>query len=248
MKKTFRAILAVTILSILVMPSAFAQFNVNWGTSQDDGNFGYQDLGTWFKNNGYAPDQASGENFAKTGYIGFNGGDADPYYFGPTTSATLQVVQRIAGNADLTTLGYYTGSGAGKTLTQVLGLNQNGPATVNNLSNPFGLYFSSPDNYRSSTYNTWYTNRAENSQAGVPNNAGGDPQALIYSLGKGQWLIAWDDMDVTTGLSDRDYNDAYVKLTTTVNPEPVSSLLFALGGLVLAAGIFMQQRKAVAVR
>lgn len=221
MKKLIYLAILPAFVSILCVSDASAQFNVNWGTSADDGNAGYTDLGTWFKNNGYAADQASGENLAKTGYIGYNAGDADPFAWAAAPSVTFDVVQRQAGNADLTRIGYYTGSGAGKSMTQVLGLNQNGPATAS-VGGPFGLYFNTPTEWRGTTYVNWFTDRAENA---------GDPQALIYSLGRNAWLIAWEDLRYAGTSTDRDFNDAYLKLTVT--PEPVSMMLFGLGAAMM---------------
>ena len=124
MKKFFLPIFLV-LVSLLTVQPAHAQFNVDWGVSNDTGNFGFTDLGTWFKDNGYAADQAAGESFAKTGYIGFGAGDSDPFSFKGGKS-TFEVVARNSGNASLTSFGYYLGTGAGKSLTEVLGAGSNG--------------------------------------------------------------------------------------------------------------------------
>jgi len=57
---------------------------------------------------------------------------------------------------------------------------------------------------------------------------------LIYELRPGsEWLLAWEDLDATTLQTDNDYNDMFVKIKAV--PEPISSVLFLLGGGVFAA-------------
>ena len=94
----------------------------------------------------------------------------------------------------------------------------------------FGLYISTPEN------KTWYTDRTQNAseQGGSFFNGDGlgDPQALIYVLKPGkEWLVAFEDLNAT-GSTDNDYNDMFVKVTAV--PEPVSTVLFLLGGATLA--------------
>lgn len=216
---------------LVVAPkNSFSEFDVDWGVSDDDGTtLGYEGLGTWFVNEGYFSDQGSAETFAQTGYIGYNSGDADPFSWNIAMPTRFEIVQEIAGDADINTLGYYTGSGGAKTLTGIFGGTESGP-TLLTISDPFGLYLKARDD------KFWYTDRTENIlQAFPPANAGGDPQALIYELKPGtEWLVAWDDFDVTDKVggmgfrSDRDYNDMYVKVVAT--PEPVSTVLFLVGG------------------
>ncbi len=243
MKKFFLPVFFL-LLSFLSIQPAHAQFNVDWGTSNDTGNFGFTDLGAWFKDNGYAANQAAGENFAKTGYIGHGSSDSDPFFFKGGESK-FEVVARNSGNASLTSFGYYLGTGAGKSLTGVLGAGVNGPQTVNTGSN-FGVYMNAPASYHSPHNLNWFTDRAENlsqQTGGSSTNAGGDPQALIYKIAQDKYLVAWDDLNysnIAPGQSDRDFNDAYLKVTVT--PEPINMALFGLGAGALGLAGFRRRK------
>jgi hypothetical protein len=122
-------------------------------------------------------------------------------------------------------------------LTQIFGGIENGPKTLA-INQPFGLYLQTPEK------KIWYTDRGENDQQQGPlkhivNN--GYPQGLIYELNpKQEWLVAWEDLDATKLGADRDYNDMYVKVTMV--PEPISSVLFLLGGGVLTAAARMRKK------
>ncbi len=224
---------------------ASAQFSVDWGTSSDTGNAGYTDLNNWFSSNGY------GSVNAQTDYIGYGAADSDAFSFG-AGEYDFQIVQQIAGNADLTKFGYYTGAGLGKALTESLGAGSTGPVSQA-ISESFGLYMSAPVQWRSATSATWYTDRAENDAAQVgatQTNAGGDAQALIYKLSQSEWLVAWEDLNyanTTSGQSDHDYNDAYLKITSkpTVTPEPVSMALFGMGAGALGLKRLRRKKKSL---
>lgn len=247
MKKFFVAvILAVSLVAS--QPAAFAKFSVDWGTSNDPShNIGFEDLGKWFSSNGYASDPLTGTLYAQTGYIGFGAEDSDPFSFG-AGNYSLQIVQQIAGNADLTSFGYYTGAGLGKALSnKILAAGDLGPKNVSTNSS-FGLYMNAPEGFRDPDTTNWFSDRAENAanQTGSSKtNAGSDPQALIYQLNKSQWLVAWEDLNYTNGgpggTTDRDFNDTFLKVTVT--PEPLSMALFALGGGALAAAAYRRRRK-----
>lgn len=246
-KRIFTSISSLLFLAIILLApaTAFAQFDADFGKSHDSGNFGYEDLGKWFFNNGFAASQSAGETFAQNGYIGHGAADSDPYFFN-AGHYTFSLAQQIAQNADLAKFGVYTGTGLGKSLTEVLGAGETGPKGQN-ISNAFGLYLNTPTEYRNNTTTNWFTDRSENASnqtGGSPLNSGGDPQALIYKLSGQEWLVAWEDLDfsnTTTGHSDHDFNDAYLKITAT--PEPVSMALFGLGSTVLAAGGLRKRRK-----
>lgn len=225
MKRVFTLTFALLVTLCVLPSSAHAQFNVDWGTSNDNGNPGYTDLGAWFFTNGYSADQASGETKAKTGYVGYGAGDSDPFFFGAAPSVQFEAVGRNAGNAAQTSFGYYTGQGGSKSHTQVLAPLQNGPLTTP-ISESFGLFIDTPTGWQSATLNKWYSDRAENA---------GNIQALIYPLAEREWLVAWEDLSYASfgpGGSDRDFNDLYVKVTVT--PEPASMALFGLGAGLLA--------------
>jgi hypothetical protein len=230
-KKQFLVVLSL--FAVLLASPAFAQYSVNFGTSSDNGHTGDADLNTWFTTNGYAINAA-------TDYIGHGAADSDPFLFN-AGATTFEVVSRLAGNAAFESFGFYTGAGAGKTLTEVLGNGANGP-TVGNPGSPWGVYMNAPTSYHSPNSLNWFSDRSENlanQTGGSTTNKGGDPQALIYKLTDNQYLLAWEDLDYTNfqpGQSDRDFNDAYLKVTVT--PEPASMLLFGLGaGLLGLAGI-----------
>ncbi len=223
---------------------AFCEFDVIWGVSDDDGLTGHKQLGQWLVDNSYFNDFDDADFFAKTGYTGFNSGDQDPFYWNltQTQSFSVQIVQEVAGFSDFNTLGYYTGSGDTKSLTQIFSGTEEDSRTLM-VNQPFGLYLGTPEQ------NTWYTDNNENDQQnGILRSLkreGGHPQGLIYELKKNEeWLVAWEDLDATKLSVDRDYNDMYVKLTsTTVAPEPVSSTLFLLGGGALTAARMKRARK-----
>ena len=237
MKKLSIVFAAIVVTFLAVNAPAFAQFDVDWGTSNDTGNSGFTDLNNWFSSNGY------GSINAQTDYIGHNAADSDPFLFA-SGHTTFEVVSRLAGNANLTSFGYYTGSVGGKVLTEVLGAGVNGPATVNTPGS-FGVYLSAPQYYQAGPLLNWYSSRGENAydQNGASHtNPGGDPQALIYKLNPSSYLLAWEDLDYSgIGGTDRDFNDAYLKITTT--PEPISMALFGLGGGVMAAAGYRKRRK-----
>ena len=253
MKKNLMVVAGL--LTILFCSPAFAQFDVDWGTSNDTGNFGFDDLGQWLFDNGYAASQSAGADFAKTGYVGHNGPDSDPFSFDPG-SATFEVVQSLAGNSNLTSFGFYTGSGVGKSLTEVLGAGSAGPSD-SSAGSDWGVYINTPKWFQGDQYVNWFTGRAENDAdqtGGSDQNAGGDPQGLIYKLNSNQYLVAWEDVDYTNqnpgNGGDRDFNDAYLKITLkdggpTVNPEPISSALFALGGGAMAYNARRKKKKSL---
>lgn len=242
MKNSKKIALFVLTLAFFQVP-AFAQFSVDWGTSNDTGNSGFTDLNSWFSANGY------GSVNAQTDYIGYGAADSDPFSFG-AGNYNFQIVQQVAGNADLTKFGFYTGTGIGKSLTESLAAGVTGPVNQT-ISQNFGLYMSAPVQWRSSTYATWFTDRAENdaNQIGATQtNAGGDAQALIYKLSQSEWLVAWEDLNyanTSSGQSDHDYNDAYLKITLkpTVTPEPVSMALFGVGAGALGLKRLRRKKK-----
>jgi hypothetical protein len=216
---------------------AYSEFSVDWGTSLDNGQTGDRNIAQWLVGNGYYNNLSDAQNFAQTGYIGYNQGDADPFYWQTEQPVSAQIVQELAGYADLNTFGYYTGSGNSKNLNQILSGTENGPV-IFSVSQPFGFYLSTPEQ------NLWFTDRAENGQqSGALKKLGGNAQGLIYELVPNQeWLLAWEDLDATKIISDRDYNDMYVKIT--VAPEPVSSVLFVIGSGVMAAAVRFRMKKA----
>lgn len=237
-----KKVFSVCVVSLVILgagaKNAFCEFDVPWGLTNDKGFKGMtgdQFLAQWLAGNGYYDNLSDAGAFAKTGYIGYDGGDADPYYWNLTQPVTFEIVYENARYADDNILGYYSGSVSAKTLTPILNGKEDGPKELL-ISRPFGLYLGTPEN------NFWYTDRGENDQKGALKNIGGDPQGLIYELKHNEeWLVAWEDLDVTQNRSDRDYNDMYLKVTA-VAPEPVSSALFMIGGGVLTAAVRMRKR------
>jgi hypothetical protein len=217
---------------------AFCQFEVDWGKSFDSGNFGYKDIGQWLVENNYYDSLEQATAFAKEGYLGALEGDADPYYWSVAQPVSVEVVQELASFSDENILGFYTGGGHFKTMTQIFGGTEQGPTSLS-ISDPFGLYVQTPQQF------TWFTDRGENDdQKGGLRRRGGNAQALIYELKPdAEWLVAWEDLDATRlEKSDRDYQDMFVKLT--VVPEPISSALFVLGGGALGAARWRKRKKA----
>ncbi len=204
----------------------FAGFEANWGNSDGD-----HQLARWMVQNGYYSDYNQALDFSRTGYVGHGGGDSDPYSWNLSQPVSFEIVGEESAHQDYSTLGFYTGSGASKNLSEIFGGLENGPKTVT-INEQFGLYLGIWEGMK------WYTDRTENNhQLGSPLNIGGDSQALIYELKPGQeWLIAWEDLDTTQSWADKDFNDMYVKLSTSTSvPEPISSTLFLLGSGLLAA-------------
>ena len=239
MAKRISAVLLIVAVIMLYPNLAHARFGVDWRNSADNPSMkGTDYLATWLVDNNYYTNLNTAKAFARTGYIGHDRSDADPFYWNMgKDSTTFKVEQEIAGYADSNILGFYQGSGSSKTLTQIFGGTENGPKTLS-ISGDFGLYLNTPEN------NFWYTNRRENKseQDGRFYNRDrrGDPQALIYELVKGkEWLVAWEDLDATRRGSDNDYNDMYVKVTAT--PEPISAALFLIGGSVV--GLFNSRKR-----
>jgi hypothetical protein len=227
------------------MPSqAWAKFDVIWDYSDDTGQheLGYKLIGEWMVDNGYYTNLGDAELFAKTGYIGSELADPDPYYWDLDNAFDIEIVEENAGFDFFNTLGYYTGSGESKSLSQIFGGTEDGVKNFQ-ITESFGLYLEAPKPHSWFQTNTWFTDRTENEDqlARVTNNEGGDPQALIYELKKDQeWLVAWEDLDATLKSSDNDYNDMFVKIS--VVPEPVSTTLFFLGGGVMTFA-HMRRRK-----
>lgn len=241
MKKLIFIGLSILSLAFSQAPAS-AQFSVDWGYSNDTGNLGYEDLGQWFADNGYASDAASGALFAQTGFIGNNGSDPDAFYWN-SGEYQLSLVQQVAGNAPFTSFGVQGGTAD---LTS-----SSGPINISE-GQDFRLFMNTPTSYNSIHTHNWSTDRSLNAsqQTGpTPTNAGGDPQALIYALNSEEWLVAWEDLDYsnqTQGQSDRDYNDAYLKITrsnVTVTPEPVSMALFGLGAGALSLKRLRRKKK-----
>ncbi len=227
----------IGLIVLLTTAPAFAQFSVDWGTSFDpatrDGyTMGYDYLADWLYYT-YDPghtkfsDFGAARIFAQTGYIGYNAGDADPFYFLGNLDNTVQVQQEIAGYQYTSTLGYYL-MGNPSVKTQLFDGGQVGPTTFHTTSQ-FGFYLNTPNGQDMNNPGTWsyfYTDRTLN---------GNTPTALIYQLEPNKWLVAWEDIDPSgkgAGVTDRDYNDMY--MTVTATPEPVSAGLFLLGGGALA--------------
>ncbi len=232
LKNLCLSFLIIFAVSAIGMKEAYGEFDTDWSNTFDAGltdMTGDELLAQWLVVNGYYANFSEAQHFALTGYIGYNNADPDPYFWNLTNPFSMQIVEENARFADENLLGTYTGSGSGKILTQVFNGTETGPQTLS-VSGPFGLYLATPE------HKTWYTDRAENTQQnGTLKRSGGNPQGLIYELKPGEeWLVAWEDKDATRMQTDRDYNDMYVKITSVV-PEPISCVLYLLGGGALAA-------------
>ncbi|MFH0826866.1 MAG: hypothetical protein V1923_03140 [Candidatus Omnitrophota bacterium] len=213
---------------------SFCQETVlDWGS--DEAGYGYEVIAKWLVENGYYSSLDEARAFAETGSIGYQDNFATPFYWKIKQPIEVTIVQERAVFADQNRLGYYTGGGSFKTLTEILSGSEIGPKTLT-ISRPFGFYLSTPQN------NIWFTDRGENDvQSGPSRRKGGIPQALIYELKQGkEWLVAWEDLDATTLDSDRDYNDMYVKVTTVAGPIRGRLLLFLF--LLLGAGALIASR------
>lgn len=231
----------IFVILLVGQKDAFCSFDVDWGKSCDPdltNLTGDHLMAQWLVGTGYYNNFNDAGLFARTGYIGYDSSDNDPFYWSLTKPVTVEIVQEAAGYAGLNTLGYYTGGGHFKSMTEVFSGTESGPKTLP-IDHSFGLYIGSPEN------NFWYTDRGENDiQDGSLRKSGGNAQALIYELNPNQeWLVAWEDLDATKLNSDRDYNDMYVKVSIATAPEPVSSVLFLLGSGVLAAAGKMRKKK-----
>ena len=214
--------------------SVRAEFDTDWGVTWDgNGLIGYQDIANFLVAENYFSDFNEASLFAQSGYIGEDPGDADPYLFNNLLGQyQVEILAEYAGFKDQNVLGYYTGTGASKTLMQIFGGTDGAGSAPADIApdSLFGLYLSTSQN------NTWYTARAENvQQSGILKDLTGNPQALIYEMiPDREWLIAWEDLDASQlYASDNDYNDMYVRVTASVVPEPVSAVLYLLGSGVL---------------
>ncbi len=222
---------AVLILMVATSLPASAQFDVNWGVSQDSPQKGgdYY-LADWLYANyqsRFNNDYSRALDFARTGYIGYGAQDADPYYWNtaPGTS-TFTIEQEIAGYSSSNMYGYYAyGDSADRNVIFTGADNPSTPAKTLSIQGAFGLYLNAP------TGSYWYTDRQL--------NADNAPQALVYELESGRkWLVAFEDLKYSQ--SDKDFNDAY--LTVTATPEPLGMVLFGLGAGVIGMNTLKRKR------
>lgn len=216
-----------TVLAIGQKVAFCQETGFEWGG--DVYGYGYEVLAKWLVEHGYYSSLDEARPFAETGFIGHKDNFATPFYWKINQPIEVTIVYELANMADQNRLGYYTGGGSFKTMTEILSGRENGPKTLL-ISKPFGFYLSTPEP------NTWFTDRGENDlQCNPLRRKGNNPQALIYELKQGkEWLVAWEDLDATRLDADRDYNDMYVLVRTVAGPPRGRLLLFLV--LVLGAG------------
>jgi hypothetical protein len=235
MKKTGIALFCLTMSFFAYAAPAFAEFNVDWGKSWDNSNkYGYDYLADWLVGNGYytSENKADAVKFAINGYMGKEGSGTPSHFYWDSGKYTFTLEQEIAGWADINSYGYYTANKPnGITLTQAFeGTAAAGASYDGTINKDFGMYIKTP-------YDTWYTDKFFN----TGDSDGRKPQVLVYELENNKkWLVAFEDIKYASG--DRDYNDAYV-LVNAVAPEPISAVLFLMGGAGLATRKLIKRKK-----
>lgn len=221
--KKFFVVSALSLaLSIIGSVNVYAANDVDWGISWDNGQTGWAQIGEYLYTNSYFSDLTEAQNFAKSSYS--QSPNSSLFNKGGSYSAKVVLEKSMFDNQN--TFGYYTGSGAGKSMSQIFGETESGPTSFQPNA-PFGFYFKTPQ------LNTWFSDENEHAAS---QSGSGKRQLLAYALpekqtGVSEYLIAAEDLNAASLYgSDRDYNDMWMLISSTnVVPEPVSSTLFLLG-------------------